>query len=223
MVIATGARIHLLKDSPMKSLRSALAMIATLAAFVTAPASAGVVAYSNLAAFNAATVGNVSHNFEGIAPAGGFAFGNVTVDGVDFSAAGNAFVIDAGAGYASYGASFFAGQVPGDVLAVSAGTTAIGFFYGSYAGASQAGTATLNSGDVFALMTPAAEGVDLNFIGFVSDGDIISSIHFTSSAPTLDITQFITARSASVPEPGSVALVGLSLLGLSAARRRARR
>ena len=40
----------------MTSLRSALALLATLAAFVAAPAVAGVVVYTDLTTFNAATV-----------------------------------------------------------------------------------------------------------------------------------------------------------------------
>lgn len=205
----------------MKSLLTTLAIVGGLMSALASPATAAVMTYTSLSAFNAATVGGVSNNFEGIAAPGDFLFGDVTVGGVNFSGA-TPFVIDANAGFASYGASFFSGQVPAGITATWGGSTAIGFFYGSYTDSSMAVDALLSTGDSFQLTTPSNFGVDLNFIGFVSDSDSLTSVTFSGNGLVFDITQFIVARALpnQVPEPGSMLLAGAALLALGLTRRR---
>jgi hypothetical protein len=216
----------------------ACASIALLA-FLAAPASASVTAFTDITAFNAAVTGATTANFEGIAPANDIAFGDQLVDGVTFTANGAPFVIDVGA-TPNHGASFFSGQgnhdnVPANSVSVSlTGFNAVGFFYGSYINTSEPYSAMLSTGDVFNISNPANTS-DLNFIGFVSDGAAIDSIIFTSIAgPNLndgstnyaygyafDITSFVLANPvAPVPLPAAAWLFGSGLFGLLAQRRR---
>lgn len=208
-------------------------------------ASATVVSFTNPAAFVAAVTGATDHDFQGVAlPSIGFVFGNQTVDGVSFASNGNPFVI--GPGFTNnYGVQFFAGQDsitnqannPANKVSVSlAGSTAIGFFYGSYLSQNEPYSAVLNTGDVFNLATPG-NAPDVNFIGFVSDAAALNHIDFTSLAGlntldangnaitsfgfTFDITHFILAdaKTNNVPEPNSLALIALGLTAAAIRRR----
>jgi hypothetical protein len=110
--------------------------VAIVLALSAAPASAAVIEYTSSTASNAAVSGATTHNFEGIAPAGGFVGGDQTVGGVTFSApCSNAAVVDANAAYGHHNASFFTGvdgYITSNVTATRAGATAIGLTYGSF-------------------------------------------------------------------------------------------
>ena len=202
----------------------------------TAPASATVTEFTSMAAFNAAVSGETTYNFEGIAPAGGYInvpSGGITVGGVTFSdnyPGNNAYVIDANAFYANYGASFFSGQSNegGDTAYVNAtllsGVTAIGFSYGSYLDPSLPFTVTLSTGDIFNLLLPTTRGIDTDFVGFTSDTPI-TSVLFTLPGRVLamDITQFEVGSAAPVPEPSTFLLIGAGLGGLALLKRRTRK
>lgn len=79
-------------------MRKLMACLVALVATATA-SNAAIITYGSLAAFNAATHGQSTVNFDGIAPSGGFTyFGNsLTTGGVTFTTPNpNLFVIDQG-------------------------------------------------------------------------------------------------------------------------------
>ena len=223
-------------------------LAATTALIVTGlvePVSATVITYTSSAAFDAAVTGETTHDFTGIAPAGGFVIANPTVAGVTFTSNNVGFVIDSGSN-PNYGVPFFSGQgillnVPANKVSVSlgGGFDAIGFFYGSYISHNKSYSATLNTGDVFDVSTPAAAS-SVNFLGFISDAAAITSVDFTSLAGintlntdgfattpngfAFDITKFDLANPLAnptgVPEPPPWSLMVLALTAFAATRRR---
>jgi hypothetical protein len=232
------------KGNPhMKRCICVLASTAALVLTGLQSASATVIAYTNSAAFDAAVTGETSHNFAGIAPAGGFVVANPTVAGVTFTSNNVGFVIDSGSNN-NYGVPFFAGQGntlndPANMVSVSlgGGFKALAFFYGSYISQNEPYSATLNTGDVFNLSTPAVAS-DVNFLGFVSDGAAITNVDFTSLAGlnsldgngnaltpfgfSFDVTAFDLANPSSVPEPSTWALMVVALTAFAGTRRRNR-
>jgi hypothetical protein len=197
--------------------RLALALLALNAA----TASAQVTEYTDEAAFNAAATGLTSYNFEGIAPAGTYVPGDVTVGGVTFTGGGGAdYVFDANSTYANYGASFFSGfsssvgANPAEVVCTLAGATALGFTFGDLAEGSTAFSASLSDGSFFLLSTPLNPGFDTGFVGFISSVPI-TSVTFDNSGTAFDVISFAEHSGARpVPEPGSLTLMATGLLCL---------
>ena len=231
----------------MKRLMCLLTSTAAVVLTGLQSASAAVIEYTSSAAFDAAVLGETSHNFSGIAPPGGFVVTSPTVAGVTFTSNNLGFVIDS-AYNGNYGVPFFAGQgnTPNDPsnnvnVSLGGGFNAIGFFYGSYISQSEPYSATLNTGDVFNNLSTPAVASDVNFVGFVSDAGAITSIDFTSLAGlntldvngnaltpfgfSFDVTKFDLANpnATGVPEPTTLALFGAGLVGLAARRRKARK
>jgi hypothetical protein len=133
-------------------------------------ALASTTEYTDPLSFGAAAGPLNTYNFEGIAPSGGFVQQDVTLGdatiGATFTAGSGSldYVVDANAGIANYGASFFTGQSTDQSQYASevvctlsgAGTTAIGFTFGDYY-QTDAGigiTASLSTGDAFLLNAP---------------------------------------------------------------------
>ena len=216
----------------MESKLARLALGLVVVAFNAPLVSASTTEYTDVLSFDAAVLPPSNYNFEGIAPAGSFSPGDVTVGGATFTAGGGFdYVVDGtvpGTFGANYGASFFSGQSgnpgvdPSEVVCTLAGVTALGFTYGDYADAALAFTVTLSTGDSFALTTPLNNGVDTGFVGFVSDTPI-TSVTFADNGSAFDVINFSeSAPATSVPEPGTLALMATGLLGMALLGRRRR-
>jgi hypothetical protein len=198
-------------------------------AFNAPLASASTTEYTDVSSFNAAVLPPSTYNFEGIAPSGSTLSVDVTVGGATFTtdtSVNNEFVIDGGAGFGFYNASFFSGQSanygvdPSEVVCTLSGTTAIGFTYGDYSDSGGTPfTVTLSTGDSFVLNTPLNAGYDTGFVGFVSDAPI-TGVTFTDNGGGFDVINF--SESTSVPEPGTLALMTTGLLGMALLGRRRR-
>ena len=203
----------------LKFFSSVVGVFCTL--FFNPPALASAM-YSDAAAFDAAVTGASTYTFEGIAPINSWANApSFTVGGVQFTSNRYLFVIDANAGYGSYGNSFLSGQAgrpANDVYVTLPGSTAIGFYLGSYIDAFFHVYVTLSSGENFALSLPARNTTE--FVGFVSDVPITNLTFSEPNGNALDITKFVTASANSVPEPETLLLFALGLVGIVVTRRR---
>jgi hypothetical protein len=207
----------------------AVSLFAALLYFMMLPsAEASVLTYSNPAAFDAATTEQVTNGFS----AGGAPYiplgspGSATAGDVTLTANGYAFIIGTGF-YDGYGADFFSGQgsIPETItFSFSKPVDAFAFDFGSYDFANDPLTLTLSNGDTVNLRLPPTPGAD-EFIGLTSDSYITSASLTDSTDDVLDIIDVTTAdattvNNASVPEPGSLVLAGIGLIGLGALRRR---
>jgi PEP-CTERM motif len=182
-----------------------------------------VIEFTNRAAWLAAAGAVTNIDFEGIAPPGGSKvfLGPVTFSGVQFSSPtppGEA-VVSSGAAYVNAWGSGdklqafidFDITLPGNVTAVGSDIMITStFFYGG----NGTYTATLSTGDIFTNIFSSGPPTR-SFVGFISTSPI-ASIRLASdpSLTMIDNFAFNTAINTTVPEPASLALMCLGMLGI---------
>jgi hypothetical protein len=189
-------------------------------------ASAGVIEFTDRAAWQAAAGAVTNIGFEGVAPAGGRTDfnGPVTFSGVQFSApliGGGGIaesVVSAGLDYvnawgsgdklqASLGVEFDI-TLPSGVTAVGSDIMITSTFF---LGTTGTYTATLSTGDVFTNIFSSGPPTR-SFVGFISTTPI-TSLTLVSN-PSLAMIDNFAFTATAVPEPSSLVLFGAGILAL---------
>lgn len=222
----------------MNSVVRALVTVVTLGTAIVAQAA--VVTYSSRSVFNAAVSGQTTIDFEAQNTAGSFTYygGGLSISGVNFTAplSGYLYVADQNAVTPSYnwgsGASLLYGSVnEGGNLVIQLPANVFSFGLDMMAEAD--GNANATAGQAFNVNVDGSNfGVtslqrpNRAFFG-ISSSTALSSITLTMNntslpfrvLPILDNFSF-SAQGNRVPEPGTLGLIGLGLLGAALARRR---
>jgi hypothetical protein len=202
-----------------------LATLAILAVMFAPTQSKADTVYTSLSSFNAATTGNTTITFNGIAAPGGFVAETspATFAGATFSTTSSLFVIDPG----FYGFSYSNGgflnadfQQPDVITVTLPSVTAVGFDFGGLFGATGPYLVTLSDGFSTSLSSSGSAASDnLSFVGFTSSTPLTSITLTLPDAPEYNaIDNFVYASA--VPEPGTLGLLATGLLGVAGGIRR---
>ncbi len=178
-------------------------------------ANATVLQFNNLAAFNAATTNNVVE--ANSAPAGSYTpIGNAVIRGITYP--GYAYMVDPAYGPAYYGWGTGAVLLQASSTTLRfAPTTAFAALFGSFEPYG-AGMLVEVGGKHFNIGT--AQHPTLSFYGWTSDTPF-TSVTLQNAAGAYAVLDDVTrADATNMPEPGSLALMALAILGVAVAMRR---
>jgi hypothetical protein len=185
---------------------------------LTTSARAGVVMYTDVASFNAATSGNATTTLSFPTGSGPF-LPSYTNGNVSFTAPGAALEQFNDGGYGA-GVSYLAGYGGSTLnLAITGNFTAFALTLGVYGADPIIGSTvefSLNGGPGVGLSIPGRP--NSRFIGF-TDNDPITNISITnlSGFTEQDVQSFTTAFAAAAPEPATWAMMLIGFVGLGIA------
>lgn len=203
-----------------------LVLAACVLACISIHAQASTV-YSSRGAWTSAVSGTSTVDFEGIAPDSSYAPQGTspTIGGVTFqSSAGLAIVI--GKDYAETDGTFCLGTAclftynPGySNISIPGTADAFAFDFRGYLETSTSIDIQFAGGETFSITANNPDGA---FFGVVLDSGV-SSFSIVTQSEYLIIDDLSFGTRSNVPEPGSVALLGLALVGLAQSTRRRRK
>lgn len=213
---------------------SLLATILAVAFVSASHASAAVVTfYSDRASFESVLSSSIDIDFEGIVGDESFTTGasSIVIDGVNFSSSTQVFV--SGKNGPFNGAPFdsallvsgnIEAPITADLSSAGSGFTAVGGFFGDLTVPGTLTTMTLvgSSGilDSRTLTTAGmGAGSPSNFFGWTVSGDTIVSVTHDLQGGFLGLDDFVYGNATAVPEPSSLAILGIGVLGVLACRR----